>query len=168
MQKCLSSISIPFFSGGIFMLQQAFNFNNVIYNTLFPRIIYPLAGFSMTGIILFFLTQCQFQTFLFGFSFNICLFVSGFWEVHLNLSCTNWQFLCDQKSSLLHIGDFGYQCHRWCTKIFRTHSWSRRRWCFQWIFIHWLTKKSSLHYSVHIMVQIDGYSSCTIHSDGGF
>ena len=36
-------------SGGIFMLQQAFNFNNELYNTLFPIVIYPLAGFSMTG-----------------------------------------------------------------------------------------------------------------------
>ena len=31
------------------MLQQAFNFNNGLYNTLFPKVIYPLAGFSMTG-----------------------------------------------------------------------------------------------------------------------
>ena len=31
------------------MLQQAFNFNNGLYNALFPKVIYPLAGFSMTG-----------------------------------------------------------------------------------------------------------------------
>lgn len=36
-------------SGGIFMLQQAFSFNNSLYNALFPKVIYPLAGFSMTG-----------------------------------------------------------------------------------------------------------------------
>jgi hypothetical protein len=36
-------------SGGIFMLQQAFNFTNPVYNALFPKVIYPLAGFSMTG-----------------------------------------------------------------------------------------------------------------------
>ena len=31
------------------MLQQAFSFNNAVYNALFPKLIYPLAGFSMTG-----------------------------------------------------------------------------------------------------------------------
>ena len=36
-------------SGGLFMLQQAFNFSNTVYNVLFPKLIYPLAGFSMTG-----------------------------------------------------------------------------------------------------------------------
>ena len=36
-------------SGGIFMLQQAFSFNNALYSALFPKVIYPLAGFSMTG-----------------------------------------------------------------------------------------------------------------------
>ena len=36
--------------GGIFMLQQAFNFQNNVYNALFPRFIYPMAGISMTGM----------------------------------------------------------------------------------------------------------------------
>lgn len=40
-------------SGGIFMLQQAFSFNNPVYNALFPKVIYPLAGFSMTGTLTF-------------------------------------------------------------------------------------------------------------------
>ena len=35
--------------GGIFMLHQAFNFQNRVYNTVFPNIIYPIAGISMTG-----------------------------------------------------------------------------------------------------------------------
>ena len=37
--------------GGFFMLHQAFNFQNKIYNAVFPNIIYPMAGISMTGII---------------------------------------------------------------------------------------------------------------------
>ena len=31
------------------MLHQAFNFQNSVYNTVFPNIIYPIAGISMTG-----------------------------------------------------------------------------------------------------------------------
>ena len=37
--------------GGFFMLHQAFNCQNKIYNAIFPNIIYPMAGISMTGII---------------------------------------------------------------------------------------------------------------------
>ena len=37
--------------GGFFMLHQALNFQNKIYNAVFPNIIYPMAGISMTGII---------------------------------------------------------------------------------------------------------------------
>ena len=39
------------FNGGIFMAQQSLEFKNQIYNLLFPCVIYPLAGFSMTGNI---------------------------------------------------------------------------------------------------------------------
>ena len=41
------------------MLQQAFSFSNDAYNALFPKVIYPLAGFSMTGEILKQLTKNQ-------------------------------------------------------------------------------------------------------------
>ena len=37
------------FNGGIFMAQQSLEFKNELYNLLFPCVIYPLAGFSMTG-----------------------------------------------------------------------------------------------------------------------
>jgi hypothetical protein len=37
------------FNGGIFMAQQSLEFKNEVYNFLFPCVIYPLAGFSMTG-----------------------------------------------------------------------------------------------------------------------
>ena len=36
-------------NGGVFMLQQAFSFQNEVYNALFPKVIFPLAGISMTG-----------------------------------------------------------------------------------------------------------------------
>jgi hypothetical protein len=36
-------------SGGIFMVQQSIAFNSAIFNKLFPKVIYPLAGISMTG-----------------------------------------------------------------------------------------------------------------------
>ena len=36
-------------NGGVFMLQQAFGFQNEVYNALFPKVIFPLAGISMTG-----------------------------------------------------------------------------------------------------------------------
>ncbi|XP_040583670.1 FMRFamide receptor [Lepeophtheirus salmonis] len=36
-------------NGGIFMVQQAFQFNNSIYNMFFPWFIYPIAGIAMTG-----------------------------------------------------------------------------------------------------------------------
>ena len=36
-------------NGGSFFVQRAIQFNNPVYNFLFPRVIYPLAGISMTG-----------------------------------------------------------------------------------------------------------------------
>lgn len=37
-------------NAGLFMAQQSLNFKSEIYNYLFPTVIYPLAGFSMTGL----------------------------------------------------------------------------------------------------------------------
>ena len=57
-------------SGGIFMIQQSLKFESSIFNTLFPKILYPMAGISMTGKLImsictlirnslvFFVTQC--------------------------------------------------------------------------------------------------------------
>ena len=36
-------------NGGIFFVQRAFKFRWFVFNLLFPKIIYPLAGISMTG-----------------------------------------------------------------------------------------------------------------------
>ncbi len=36
-------------NGGAFFLQEAFKFDSYLFNLLFPKVIYPLAGFSMTG-----------------------------------------------------------------------------------------------------------------------
>ena len=36
-------------SGGIFMIHQSLGFESQIFNDLFPNIIYPLAGITMTG-----------------------------------------------------------------------------------------------------------------------
>ena len=46
----LAIFDILFISnGGLFMIQQAFRFNVSWYNTLFPKCIYPISGFAMTG-----------------------------------------------------------------------------------------------------------------------
>ena len=37
------------FAGGLFMIQQVFKFSFAVYNVLFPKVIYPAAGFGMTG-----------------------------------------------------------------------------------------------------------------------
>ena len=37
------------FAGGLFMTQQVFKFSNSVYDALFPKVIYPAAGFGMTG-----------------------------------------------------------------------------------------------------------------------
>ena len=36
-------------SGGIFMIHQSLGFESQVFNVLFPNIIYPLAGITMTG-----------------------------------------------------------------------------------------------------------------------
>ena len=36
-------------NGGLFMLQQSLAFQSRIFNTLFPKVIFPMAGMSMTG-----------------------------------------------------------------------------------------------------------------------
>ena len=36
-------------NGGLFMIQQAFSFQVSWYNYLFPKCIYPISGFAMTG-----------------------------------------------------------------------------------------------------------------------
>ncbi len=36
-------------TGGLFIIQLAFRFDFPLYNRLFPYIIYPVAGISMTG-----------------------------------------------------------------------------------------------------------------------
>ena len=36
-------------TGGLFIVQMQFKFEFPIYNLLFPRVIYPIAGISMTG-----------------------------------------------------------------------------------------------------------------------
>ena len=37
------------FAGGLFMIQEVFKFSFPVYNVLFPKVIYPAAGFGMTG-----------------------------------------------------------------------------------------------------------------------
>ena len=36
-------------SGGLFMMQQAFRFKSFLFKRCFPKLIYPAAGFGMTG-----------------------------------------------------------------------------------------------------------------------
>jgi hypothetical protein len=36
-------------NGGAFFVHDAFKIKNGVYNMLFPKVIYPLAGYSMTG-----------------------------------------------------------------------------------------------------------------------
>ena len=36
-------------NGGIFMIHQSIAFESKIFNTLFPSVIFPMAGMSMTG-----------------------------------------------------------------------------------------------------------------------
>ena len=36
-------------TGGLFMVQQTFHFKFWLYDILFPKLIYPAAGFGMTG-----------------------------------------------------------------------------------------------------------------------
>ena len=43
--------SLFIITSGLFNAQQSFNFNNEVYNFLFPKFIYPLAGISMIGSI---------------------------------------------------------------------------------------------------------------------
>ena len=42
-------------SGGLFMVQQAFHFRFWWFDILFPQIIYPAAGFGMTGTLIHYL-----------------------------------------------------------------------------------------------------------------
>ena len=47
---CLTIFDMLFLlSGGIFMIHQSIPFESQIFNILFPKLIYPLAGISMTG-----------------------------------------------------------------------------------------------------------------------
>ena len=47
---CLTIFDMLFLlSGGIFMIHQSIPFESQIFNILFPKVIYPLAGISMTG-----------------------------------------------------------------------------------------------------------------------
>ena len=36
-------------NGGIFMIHQSMAFESKLFNTLFPNLIFPMAGMSMTG-----------------------------------------------------------------------------------------------------------------------
>ena len=49
-------------NGGLFMIQQAFGFKVEWYNFLFPKCIYPISGFAMTGAYLFILKSENFST----------------------------------------------------------------------------------------------------------
>lgn len=56
-------------NGGLFMIQQAFNFNVTWYNILFPKLIYPISGFAMTGkktemVVAFLKKACPIETYL--------------------------------------------------------------------------------------------------------
>ena len=47
---CLTIFDILFLlSAGIFMIHQSMPFESQLFNILFPNLIYPLAGISMTG-----------------------------------------------------------------------------------------------------------------------
>ena len=159
------------------MLQQAFNFNNGLYNTLFPKVIYPLAGFSMTGnqqnwlfyhcmyttdlvIIHFFVTTKKVPpfiaiTFICFHSFHLRLFVCCFWTLHIHLSRSNWQFLCDQESKVLHPGHLTHQCNSRRPKVLWTNTWYWRWRCISRLYLHRIAKKPTIHHRLHIVVQVD-------------
>ncbi len=104
-------------NGGLFMTQQAFAFNLHWYNYLFPKCIYPISGFAMTGSKTLLETWqiVAFANMYLVFRLDLSLCANCLWKVFGHMSCKRKLRL--PQTSILHGGFGNILLSHWHTKI---------------------------------------------------